>query len=391
MRINHNMLAINTHRQMGNVGIAQGKSMEKLSSGFRINRAGDDAAGLAISEKMRAQIRGLSAATKNAQDGVSLIQTAEGGLQEIHSMLNRMVELATNSANGTYKNEVDRENLNKEVQALKSEIDRVAEATNFNGIKLLDGSLGAVEGKKGVVDIKAFNKNTGTNLNVTFNEATKYANTMTATAGTSGTQTMTVSYSTKASDGSTVVRTKDIEFVATAVDSTNAVAMMAAINSDAELKEMFTVTRGTNNSILTFTSNVAGSQAANITAITGSGSAAVTQVLGLDAYNSLAPVTFDSTTVGSTITVDGKEYEQVGVAADMVGKENAFHDFASLQTVLKNNGVDLTSATNDLALTNMRFKFTSATAGKGLELQVGDTSEAIQKINVKVGSMSSLV
>lgn len=142
MRIQHNISALNSHRQLGNNNSAIGKNLEKLSSGYRINRAGDDAAGLAISEKMRAQIKGLETAQKNAQDGISLVQTAEGALTEVHSMLNRMVELATQSANGTYEDTVDRANLQKEVKSLKSEIDRIADSTNFNGIKLLNGNLG---------------------------------------------------------------------------------------------------------------------------------------------------------------------------------------------------------------------------------------------------------
>ncbi len=142
MRIQHNISALNSHRQLGNNNSAIGKDLEKLSSGYRINRAGDDAAGLAISEKMRAQIKGLETAQKNAQDGISLVQTAEGALTEVHSMLNRMVELATQSANGTYEDTVDRANLQKEVKSLKSEIDRIADSTNFNGIKLLNGNLG---------------------------------------------------------------------------------------------------------------------------------------------------------------------------------------------------------------------------------------------------------
>lgn len=141
MRIQHNIAALNSHRQLGANNNAVSKNLEKLSSGYRINRAGDDAAGLAISEKMRAQIQGLDTATDNANDGISLVQTAEGALTEVHSMLNRMVELATQSANGTYDNDVDRANLQKEVESLKSEIDRIAESTNYNGIKLLDGSV----------------------------------------------------------------------------------------------------------------------------------------------------------------------------------------------------------------------------------------------------------
>ena len=140
MRIQHNITAMNAYRNYTTNNSALGKNLEKLSSGYKINRAGDDAAGLAISEKMRAQITGLDVAQKNAQDGISLIQTAEGALTEVHDMLNRMVELATQSANGTYENTVDRENLQAEVTELKDEIDRIAETANFNGIKLLDGT-----------------------------------------------------------------------------------------------------------------------------------------------------------------------------------------------------------------------------------------------------------
>ena len=141
MRIQHNILAMNAYRNYNTNTSALAKNLEKLSSGYKINRAGDDAAGLAISEKMRAQITGLNAAQKNVKDGISLVKTAEGAMQEIQDMLNRMDYLATQSANGTYQDEVDRENLNKEMSALKTEINRIADSANFNGIKLLDGSL----------------------------------------------------------------------------------------------------------------------------------------------------------------------------------------------------------------------------------------------------------
>jgi len=132
---------MNAYRNYNTNTKALSGNLEKLSSGYKINRAGDDAAGLAISEKMRAQITGLDAAQKNVKDGVSLVKTAEGAMQEIQDMLNRMDYLATQSANGTYDNEVDRYNLQKEVNQLKDEINRIADSANFNGIKLLDGSL----------------------------------------------------------------------------------------------------------------------------------------------------------------------------------------------------------------------------------------------------------
>ena len=151
MRIQHNISSLNAYRNYTNNTNAVAKNLEKLSSGYRINRAGDDAAGLAISEKMRAQITGLETAQKNAADGVSLVQTAEGALTEVHSMLNRMVELADQSANGTYDNAVDRANLQKEIKDLKDEINRIADATNFNGINLLNGNLGGGAQKVGAI------------------------------------------------------------------------------------------------------------------------------------------------------------------------------------------------------------------------------------------------
>ena len=143
MVVRTNTSAMNAYRSLNVNQSSVSKSLEKLSSGLRINRAGDDAAGLAISEKMKAQIKGLEQASSNSQDGISLVQTAEGALTEVHSMLNRMVELATKSANGTIQNDVDRDAIQSEVDALNSEITRISQATNFNGINLLDGSLGA--------------------------------------------------------------------------------------------------------------------------------------------------------------------------------------------------------------------------------------------------------
>ena len=143
MRIQHNIMAMNAYRNYTNNTSALSKNLEKLSSGYKINRAGDDAAGLAISEKMRAQITGLDKAQDNAKDGISLVQTAEGALTEVHDMLNRMYELAEQSANGTFEDGTDRKQLQKEVDQLKSEINRIADSANFNGIKLLDGSMSA--------------------------------------------------------------------------------------------------------------------------------------------------------------------------------------------------------------------------------------------------------
>lgn len=162
MRINHNIAALNTHRQLSFNNTNVGKNLEKLSSGFKINRAGDDAAGLAISEKMRGQIRGLDMAQKNAQDGISLIQTAEGALHETHSILQRMRELAVQSSNDTNMNVVDRDAMQSELNALVEEINSIAGRTEFNTQKLIDGTfedkkfhIGANQGQNITVNIKA--------------------------------------------------------------------------------------------------------------------------------------------------------------------------------------------------------------------------------------------
>ena len=163
MVVQHNLTAMNANRQLGITAGNQAKATEKLSSGYRINRAGDDAAGLSISEKMRSQIRGLDKASSNAQDGISLIQTAEGALNEAHAILQRMNELATQAANDT-NTSADRTAIKKEIDALVSELDRIASTTQFNTMNLLDGSftgkslqVGALEGQTIGISIVAMN------------------------------------------------------------------------------------------------------------------------------------------------------------------------------------------------------------------------------------------
>lgn len=140
MVVQHNLTAANTNRQLGITTSGLQKSTEKLSSGYKINRAADDAAGLSISEKMRNQIRGLNKASDNAQDGISLVQTAEGALNEVHSMLQRMSELSVQAANGT-NDTTDRRSINDEIQQLKTEIERVGSTTQFNKMNILDGTF----------------------------------------------------------------------------------------------------------------------------------------------------------------------------------------------------------------------------------------------------------
>jgi flagellin len=189
MRINHNIAALNTHRQLSTASAAQGKSMEKLASGLRINKAGDDAAGLAISEKMRGQIRGLDMASKNAQDAISLTQTAEGALNETHDILQRMRELAVQSSNDTNTSS-DRSEIQKEVDQLATEITRISSDTEFNTKKLLNGQMGKTY-------VATTNTLGPSNLKVTGSDITTGTYTLTAAAG--GTDTVTVNTNTAAS------------------------------------------------------------------------------------------------------------------------------------------------------------------------------------------------
>lgn len=261
MRIQHNVTALNAYRNLRGNNLNLAKNLEKLSSGYRINRAGDDAAGLAISEKMRAQISGLDSAKKNAEDGISLVQTAEGALTEVHSMLNRMVTLATQSANGTYDNEVDRANLQKEVTALKSEIDRISESANFNGIKLLDGSMSNEAITRGEIKTKMATAITAEDLNAVAGKQETTFNAATTKIG----QKLSISINYKDENGNDKVKTVDFkvgdkklidsdgnEYATAAQNPTNAEvgkAVYSVLQKDKELAKLFTITGGADEKI----------------------------------------------------------------------------------------------------------------------------------------------
>ncbi|MCR8985653.1 flagellin [Brevibacillus laterosporus] len=228
MRINHNVSALNTHRQLGvNTG-ASGKNLEKLSSGLRINRAGDDAAGLAISEKMRGQIRGLEMASKNAQDGISLIQTAEGALTETHSILQRMRELAVQASSDTNEG-VDRQKLQAEVDELSKEIKRISTDTEFNNQKVLDGSF----------EDKTFHigANQGQNIKLSINDM---SNKELGVNGVAKEQTEgDITFTNRSAD-----ETFKVEFVVGAKDS----ATTAKVDKDGKVTVSLASTNGTTSS-----------------------------------------------------------------------------------------------------------------------------------------------
>ena len=197
MVIQHNIAAINSYRNLGTNQSGLSKNLEKLSSGYRINRAGDDAAGLAISEAMRSQINGLNQATKNAQDAVGLIQTAEGALTETHSMLQRLTTLASQSANGTY-NSVARANLQAEVDQLVEEIDRIANYTDFNGIRPLAAKDPATGASNAMVTISATKSEPKATVDASGLEG---ANKMTFQIGPSAEETINVAQQNLTSTG----------------------------------------------------------------------------------------------------------------------------------------------------------------------------------------------
>ena len=290
MRIQHNIAAINSYRQLGSNNSSVSKNLEKLSSGYRINRAGDDAAGLAISEKMRAQITGLETAQKNANDGISLVQTAEGALTEVHSMLNRMVELATQSANGTYQDSVDRENLTKEVTSLKSEIDRISEGTNFNGINLLDGSLGKTTGAPstmvGVGSTVGANavvtRAAGASLAVDDPSTALPANesqTVGITDNTDGTITVVVTNNEDGSAKTTVIDLAEVTTRTNGANSGEALGAGTLIAGETATIDLTSVGLGTID-ISASGDNTAITLAGGLTGITGDGTAPVGATVG---------------------------------------------------------------------------------------------------------------
>ena len=443
MRIQHNIMAMNAYRNYTTNTSALSKNLEKLSSGYKINRAGDDAAGLAISEKMRAQITGLETAQKNAKDGISLVQTAEGALTEVHDMLNRMVELADQSANGTYDNETDRANLQKELDQLKSEINRIADSSNFNGIKLLDGSLGAGGNVGGtgvtVASTKAVTASTTSGNFVNAKGALAAGDTISYTVAwkdASGSELSKTVTLTVNADGDKLVAEDGTEYAMTATPTKAELqtAILGELKKDSSLTSAFDIDTATD--ALKFTSKTAGADGATITALgmTSSNSTAFTatelaagsvasSVAGLDSMQilNLSKVTVLDASGTNVPTADdiNKAVFEVG------GKKFVFAGNTSLDKNLTNVDPDVTviklagtsySGANDAAniaatisrVTGMEFEAAAAKnddagiaqydilykgtdtlsgSGSGLTLQIGDTSDSYNQLTVSVQDM----
>ena len=383
MRIQHNIMAMNAYRNYNNNTSALSKNLEKLSSGYKINRAGDDAAGLAISEKMRAQITGLKAATKNVKDGVSLVKTAEGALQEVHDMLNRMDSLATQSANGTYDNEVDRLNLQKEVTALKSEIDRIADSSNFNGKKLLDGSLG--EGK---IDVTAATIN-GVAATPKTNAATGAESTFKVDAATKtgDPYTMKVEYL----DASGKSHTVEVKYKGDQTGAPkNAAEMYKGLSANGELSSVFDM-KDNADGTFTFTSKVTGEKGAKLISVATGDKPLATDVKVKAGTNETVEVAAAGIKKGDSLTLNGKTYKFVanaeeaakteGATAVLVGVDAAA-SAANLNKALAGSGVEV-------ALDAGKLTFTAAKDGSPLKLQIGDTADEFNQLSVSVGDMHS--
>ena len=420
MRIQHNIMAMNAYRNYSNNTSALSKNLEKLSSGYKINRAGDDAAGLAISEKMRAQITGLETAQKNAKDGISLVQTAEGALTEVHDMLNRMVELADQSANGTY-DATDRLQLQKEVAQLQSEIDRIADSSNFNGIKLLDGSLEAGGGKS----VEVFGVATGTTVGTASNTETGTAafGTTQANAMKNGDKVTISMADDKGNNYSITLTMKNNALVDEATGKSYSLTTNSAganATTDTELGDIIesafnNATGGTfdvtyNGGNLTAKSTEKGAGAPTIVAIGGTSYAAAT--------NTTTKLDFGTLTVtkgtADKISIKDGDVKKLTSGSNATDAQKAIFTINGQKFVLANSDADLevvkglvdsdvtvvvgasiSAAAGQLSqATGLDIKAANTTdieistgSGSALKLQIGDTSDSYNRLEVAIKDM----
>lgn len=472
MRIQHNLSAMNSLSNYKSNNSALSNNLEKLSSGYKINSAADDAAGLAISEKMRSQIAGLEKAQDNANDGISLVQTAEGALTEVNSMLTRLTTLATQSANGTYEDGVDRANIQEETDALLSEIDRISQSTNFNGIKLLDGSL---SGKSQVSNV-AITESTavtgkfttggtvGSGTGASFQSLTAsdigktidYTVTWKDADGTEKTTTAKLTYQgqgdgTVANTGSATEAVKnyftDDQGNKYKLSSSNKLsasqvqnAIKAGLENNEEFSSNFKVTVSSNK--FKFETKSTGAETATITGTAAEGNltsatvntAVKTQIgaggnVTVDQKAADALQKFDATKLtvakkgdtaskidAATFEIDGSKFviasstwsdadtRKLGSDVTLIklgqsgAAVTASADIKNIAAIVqKQTGRKTEVATADTArnLSANDIVFTDSakdklkTSGNELTLQIGDTAESYQQVNVKIQDMSS--
>ena len=377
MVVQHNMSAMNANRMLSGVSSAQSKSTEKLSSGYRINRAADDAAGLSISEKMRGQIRGLNQASTNAQDGISLIQTAEGALNESHSILQRMRELSVQAANGTETDD-DREAVQNEIEQLQSELTRISDTTEFNTMKLLDGSQSGSKVQASVSKAadaaKAMGKVESTNQVNTTAVFTALAE------GTESSYSVTVLDKNGNSSTTTVKVTGDATNK-TGVDKT-AEAFRDALKKTS-LADSYDITSTTDGKLV-FTAKEAGSTANAILVSQDNGDvAATTQTVnsGVDGYNTITENigVYDGTgnIEDKIFTVNGEKFAYV-TDPSKLGDDYKDVNFVETATVDADAATAMaklisakTGINAEADTKTVNLKPSATATGKGIELQIG--------------------
>lgn len=411
MVVQHNMSAMNANRMLSGVASAQSKSTEKLSSGYRINRAADDAAGLSISEKMRSQIRGLNQASTNAQDGISLIQTAEGALNEQHSILQRMRELSVQASNGTETNE-DREAVQNEIEQLQSELTRISDTTEFNTMKLLDGSQ---SGSKVQVSVSKSAAAGATTKNAEVQQVNTSANAVAElTKGNSITYSVTVLDKNNNTSTASVTITNnnqkltdqdgnELGSVAADDKATEAetAAAIAKALSNTSLGDKFDIAADGNKKITLTTKDA--SDAANSVLISVDGAAgelADPDPAGSEAYTTInaAIGSYDGTgnIEDKIFTVNGEKFAYVDDPAKL-GDDYKDVNYVKVKTA-GNVGADDAIAMAALisSKTGINAKATNATVdlkpsatatGKGIELQIGANEG--QTMNFTLDDMSA--
>ena len=401
MVVQHNMSAMNANRMLSGVSSAQSKSTEKLSSGYRINRAADDAAGLSISEKMRGQIRGLNQASTNAQDGISLIQTAEGALNESHSILQRMRELSVQAANGTETDD-DREAVQNEIEQLQSELTRISDTTEFNTMKLLDGSQSGSKVQASVSKAADAAKAMGKV------ESTNQVNTTAAfTALAEGTES---SYSVTVLDKNGNSSTTTVKVTGDATTKTapgkTADAFRDALKKTS-LADSYDITSTATGEIV-FTAKEAGSTANAILVSQDNGAVAATTKKpdsGIDGYNTITKNigVYDGTgnIEDKIFTVNGEKFAYVTDPSKLGDdyKDVNYVTVTGNNGAINDNGSDaksmaaLINAKTGIAAeanadkTTLNLKPSATATGKGIELQIGANEG--QTMNFTLDDMSA--
>ena len=375
MVVQHNMSAMNANRMLSGVSSAQSKSTEKLSSGYRINRAADDAAGLSISEKMRGQIRGLNQASTNAQDGISLIQTAEGALNESHSILQRMRELSVQASNGTETDD-DREAVQSEIEQLQSELTRISETTEFNTMKLLDGSRsGSAVSALTKVDATT-QVNTAADVfgALASGKDSTLAVTVIDKNGNSSTVKVTITGDTKTAGNTDGEKNTAQAFADALKESSLGDSYDFNVNGDGKLEFTAKESGKTANSILLSQDNAAAVKTTESTT-------------GVDAYSQITKDIGSYTGTGNIedkiFTVNGEKFAYVDDPASLgddykdvnyvkVGTAGAVgEDDASAMAALIKAKTGIDAEADKTAKTTINLKAGTANTGKGIELQIG--------------------